>query len=402
MKYGGNYMPKYIYTAINLTNEKINGEIDARNDDDLRRLLRAQDLIPTRYAIVEDSMGRYRMKSNDVGEFSRQLASMLASGITIVRAMDILKDRDFTPKLLKVYDRLHKDVQQGYTLSEAMRLQGRTFPELFVNMYASGEASGQLERVAEKMAVHYEKEHKLNSRAKSAMTYPVVLLVTTVVVVMLLFTVILPGFFELFEGIEMPLITRIMLAVSAFMQNYWYIVLIVVLLFILVFQSLLQVPGFRYQFDRLKLKLYIIGKLLKIIYTARFARTLSSLYSSGIPMIRSLEITATIVNNKFIADQFPDVITNVRNGEALSGSIGAIDGFDRKLATTIMIGEESGRLDDMLESTAEAFDYEAEIALDKLVQLIQPIMIVILAVVIGSIMLSVMLPMMEIYQNISV
>jgi type IV pilus assembly protein PilC len=391
-----------MYTAIDLSNAKVSGEINARDDEDLRRLLRAQNLIPDRYFVIEDAKSNYRMKSNDVGEFSRQLASMLASGITIVRAMEILKERDFAPKLLKVYEKLHRDVQQGYTMSEAMRLQEKVFPDLFVNMYASGEASGQLERVAEKMAVHYEKEHRLNARAKSAMTYPIVLLVTTIIVVMLLFTLILPNLFEVFDDIPMPGITQIMLAISTFMQNYWYIVLIAALVLVLVCQTLLSLDKVRYQFDHLKLRIKMTGKLLRTIYTARFARTLSSLYSSGIPMIRALEITATIVNNMYIAEQFPDVITNVRNGQSLSSSIAAIDGFDRKLSTTIMIGEESGRLDDMLESTAEAFDYEAEIALDKLVQLIQPIMIIILAVVIGAIMLSVMLPMLSLYQNVGV
>ena len=393
-------MPKYDYSALDLTNKKVSGELDARDDDDLRRQLRVQNLVPTRYAIVEDKTSGYRMKALDVGEFSRQLASMLASGITILRAMEILKDRDFAPKVKIIYEKLHRDVQMGHTLSEAMRLQGRTFPELLMNMYASGEASGQLERVADKMALHYEKEYRLNARAKSAMTYPVVLLVTTVIVVMILFTLVLPNFFNLFENMEMPAITQVMLNISNFMQHYWYIVLIVVLIFIMFCQALLKVDKVRYQFDRFKLKLKIVGKLLTTIYTARFARTLSSLYSSGIPMIRALEITSTIVNNKYIADQFPAVITNVRNGDALSASIGSVDGFDKKLATTIMIGEESGRLDTMLESTAEAFDYESEIALDKLVQLIQPVMIIILAVIIAAIMMSVMLPMLSIYQSI--
>ena len=392
-------MPKYNYTAIDILNKKISGEIDARDDDDLRRLLRSQNLVPTKYAVVEDKTTRFRLKSKDVGEFSRQLASMLGSGITIVRAMEILKERDFAPKVLIIYDRLYKDVQMGYTLSEAMRLQGRAFPELLINMYASGEASGQLERVADKMAVHYEKDHKLNARAKSAMTYPMVLLVTTIVVVFLLFILILPSFFEMFEDIPMPTITKIMLNISNFMQSYWFVVIIGLLILVFVFQTALQTPTFRLWFDRMKLRIRIISGLLKTIYTARFARTLSSLYSSGIPMIRALEITGTIINNKFIADQFPDVITNVRNGEPLSASVAKIDGFDKKLATTILIGEESGRLDSMLESTADAFDYEAEIALDKLVQLIQPLMILIMAFVIGSIMLSVMLPMMSFYEN---
>ena len=392
-------MPKYSYTAVDLANKKVTGEIDARDDDDLRRLLRAQNLVPTKFGVVEDKTSGYRMKAKDVGEFSRQLASMLASGITILRAMEILKDRDFAPKVKLIYEKLYKDVQMGYTLSEAMNLQGRAFPELLVNMYASGEASGQLERTADKMAVHYEKEYRLNARAKSAMMYPIILLVTTTGVVFLLFIFVLPNLFEMFQDIELPTITRVMLSISTFMQHYWYIVIIGVLIIIFVCQTLLQVPKIRYQFDRFKLKIKVVGKLLRTIYTARFCRTLSSLYSSGIPMIRALEITSTIINNKYISDQFPEVITNVRNGDSLNSSVGKVDGFDKKLSTTLMIGEETGRLDSMLESTAEAFDYEAEMALDKLVQLIQPVMIVILAVVIGSIMLAVMLPMMSIYDG---
>jgi len=395
-------MPKYYYSALDLTNRKVTGELDARDDDDLRRLLRAQNLVPTKYSIIEDKDARYRMKALEVGEFARQLSSMLASGITIVRAMEILKERDFSPKVKKVYSKLHRDVMMGYTLSEAMRLQGKTFPELLVNMFASGEASGQLERVAGKMAVHYEKEHRLNSKAKAAMTYPIVLLIATLGAAMFLFIFVLPNLFDMFEGMELPGITLFMIAMSTFLQNYWYAVIIGALILILLFQFLLTISRVRYHFDRLKLKLPVAGKLLKTIYTARFSRTLSSLYSSGIPMLRALEITATIVNNNYIADQFDAVILNVRNGEPLAASIGAVDGFDKKLTTTIMIGEETGRLDAMLESTAESFDYEAEIALDKLVQLIQPVMIIIMAGIIGTVMISVMMPMMSLYQSMGV
>jgi len=392
-------MPKYYYSALDLTNKKMSGELDARDEDDVRRLLRAQNLVPVKYNVIEDKAARYRMKALETGEFCRQLSSMLASGITIVRAMEILKERDFSPKVKKVYDKMHRDVMMGYTLSEAMRLQGKTFPDLLINMFASGEASGQLERVADKMASHYEKEHRLNSRAKAAMTYPLVLLIVTIGAVMLLFIVVLPNLFDMFEGMDLPAITLFMINASEFMQNYWYIVIIAALLIILLFQFILTIDKVRYHFDHFKLKAPVAGKLVKIIYTARFARTLSSLYSSGIPMLRALEITASIINNKYIAEQFNDVIMNVRNGEPLSATISKVDGFDKKLATTIMIGEESGRLDAMLESTAESFDYEAEVALDKLVQLIQPVMIVIMAAIIGTVMISVMMPMMSLYQN---
>jgi len=395
-------MPKYFYTALDLQNKKQTGELDARDEDDLRRLLRAQNLIPTKYIVVEDKQARYRMKALEIGEFCRQLSSMLASGITIVRIMEILKDRDFTSRVKRVYDKIHRDVLMGYTLSEAMRLQNKTFPELLINMMASGEASGQLERVADKMATHYEKEHRLTSRAKSAMTYPIILLIVTIGAVLLLFLLVLPNLFTMFEGMEdLPGLTVFMINTSMFMQSYWYVVIIAALIIIFLIQLLLSVSRIRYHFDHFKLKAPIMGKLMKIIYTARFSRTLSSLYSSGIPMLRALEITATIINNKYIADQFDDVITNVRNGESLAIAIGKIDGFDKKLTTTVMIGEESGRLDAMLESTAEAFDYEAEVALDKLVQMIQPVMIVVMAVIIGTVMISVFMPLMNLYQSMN-
>ena len=396
-------MPKYLYTALDLQNMKQTGELDARDEEDLRHLLRAQNLILSKYSIIEDKQARYRMKALETGEFCRQLSSMLASGITIVRIMEILKERDFTPRLKVVYDKIHRDVLMGCTLSEAMRLQNKTFPELLMNMIASGEASGQMERVADKMASHYEKEHRLNTRAKSAMTYPIVLLIVTIGAVLLLFLLVLPNLFEMFEGMaDLPGLTRFMISASGFIESNWYILIIGTLIFIFLCQLLLSISTVRYRFDRFKLKAPVLGKLVKIIYTARFSRTLSSLYSSGIPMLRALEITATIINNEYITVQFDDVIMNVRNGESLTTSVGNVDGFDKKLTTTIMIGEETGRLDAMLESTAEAFDYEAEVALDKLVQLMQPVMIVIMAGIIGIVMISVFMPMMTLFNNMSV
>lgn len=392
-------MPKYNYTAVDLQNNKVSSIIEAKDDSDLRRILWDKKLVPIKYKTIKDKNSGYRLKANETADFSRQLSSMLGSGITIVRAMDILKDRDFKPKLALVYQNLHKDVQQGYTLTEAMRQQSKAFPELLVNMYASGEASGQLEKVAGKMSVHYEKEHRLNGKIKSAMIYPIILLIAMAVVVMVIFTVVLPQFFEMLEGIELPILTRAMIALSGFLESYWYLVIIVILIIIAVFQYLLTKRKVALYFDRKKLSFPVIGKLLKIIYTARFARTLSSLYSSGVSMITALEITSTIIVNKYIENQFTELIKNVRNGEPLSTSVGLIDGFDKKLSTTILIGEESGRLDSMLESTAESFDYEAEMATGRLVQLLEPIMIVIMGVVIALIMLSVVPAIFTLYQN---
>ena len=298
------------------------------------------------------------------------------------------------------YRRLYERLQQGRELSYAMDAEGNTFPKLLIRMIRSGEISGSLDTTLERMADHYEKEHKLRGKIKSAMTYPVILFFITVAVVVLIFTLILPQFFTLFEGIELPAITRLMIAISNSMTSYWYIYLIGLLIIIALSGFLVTVPSVKRGLDHFKLKIPKIGKLMKIIYTARFARTLSSLYSSGLAMINALTIGGATIGNSYLQGQFPAVIEQVRNGEPLSASIQTITGFDAKLVSTIYIGEESGNLDDMLEAVADSFDYEAEMATTRLVTFIEPVMIIIMAVIVGGIMLSVMLPIMTLYQNI--
>jgi type IV pilus assembly protein PilC len=391
-------MPKYHFTALDIDNNKISATVDARDEDDFRKIMRGKNLVPVKYKVLDEQKSNYKLKSNEVSEFCRQLASMLSSGITAVRAMEIMKERDFkNPSLKRIYEGLHKDVQQGLTMSEGMRLQNRAFPELLMNMFASGEASGQMEKVAEKMSVHYEKEHRLNGRVKSAMNYPKILGVVTILVVVAIFTIVLPPFFQTLQDIELPALTKGVIAISGFITERWYILIIASLSVIALVIYLLKQPGVRLGFDKAKLRFPIIGKLLVIIYTARFARTLSSLYSSGVSMLKALEISATIIGNKYIEGQFSEVIKGVRNGEPLSVSVRKVKGFDNKLPNTILIGEEAGRLETMLVSTADAFDYESEQATGRLVQMVEPVMLIIMAGVIGTVMLSVMMPLMSLY-----
>ena len=392
-------MPKYIYTAKDIENNKFTDSVEARDENEFRRIMRTRNLFPIKFKVIDDRQGSYRIKANEVADFCRQLSSMLSSGITVVRAMEIFKERDFKPKLKAIYEKMHKDIQQGLALSEAMQHHGNAFPELLVNMVASGETSGKLENVMDRMALHYDKEHRLNGKIKSATRYPKILGAATVGVVLIIFTFVLPQFFDILEGVELPLITRAVIAASDFIIARWYIILIVVLVCIVLVQYLLTVYKIRLAFDKAKLRMPVIGKLLRIIYTARFSRTLSSLYSSGVSMIRSLEITGTIVMNKYIESQFSDLVKDVRNGEALSDSVRKIDGFDNKLPNTILVGEEAGRLDTMLVSTADSFEYEAEQASEALVAFSEPIMIVAMGIVIIVVLLSVMMPMAALYEG---
>jgi len=392
-------MPKYIYTALDVENKKVIDSVDARDEDDFRKLMRTRGIYPTKFKVVFEKQQSYRMRANEVAEFCRQLSGMLSSGITAVRAMEIIKERDYKPRHKAVYIKMHRDIQQGMAMSDAMRLHGNSFPELLINMFASGESSGRLENVTERMAIHYDKEHRLNGKIKSAMRYPKILGGATAIVVLIIFTLVLPSFFDMLEDFDLPLITRAVIAMSDFLIARWWLILIFVLCMIVLVQTLMSVEKVALAIDRTKLRLPVVGKLVKIIYTARFSRTLSSLYSSGVPMIRALEITGTIVMNKYIENQFPELLKDIRNGEQLSDSVRKIIGFDNKLANTILIGEESGRLDTMLVSTADSFEYEAEEATTAMVALSEPIMIAVMGVVIMVVLLSVMLPMASIYEN---
>jgi type IV pilus assembly protein PilC len=393
-------MPTYKYSAKTLESKMVRGVMEANDEETVRRLLRQDQTFLLKIREVENVKKPYKLKSMELSDFSRQLASMLGSGIPVIRAMKILEERDVKPGLKKVYEVILREIQRGNTLSEAMELSGGSFPELMINIFRAGEASGQLENSARKMADHYEKEHKLKEKVRAAMTYPIILFGVTVLVVLLVFTLILPQFFELFDGIELPALTKFMLFLSNSLETYGLFYLIGLLLILALGAFVLSIPKVKLQADKVKLKIPKIGHLLRIIYTARFARNLSSLYSSGLPMINALNIGGDTVGNTYIRDQFISVVEAVRNGQALSAAVEQVDGFDAKLVATIYIGEESGRLDEMLENVSDAYDYEAEMATARMVTYIEPIMIITMAFMVGSIILSVMMPIMTLYQNI--
>lgn len=395
-------MPKFKYKAKNMNSKIVNGMADAIDESTLRKALREKDEFLLECREVDAEKKAYKMKNMELSDFSREIENMLASGITVIRALSIMMERNIKPNVAKVYKALYREVQQGITLSEAMENSRGSFPQLIINMFRAGESSGQMAETAHKMALYYEKEHRLHTKIRNAMIYPILLLVATVVVVIGLFTFILPQFFDLFEGMDaaLPAITVMVIGISNFMTTNWYWLLITVALCIGAFRALLGTPSFRLRFDKMKVHLPWAGKLIKIIYTARFARTLSSLYSSGLSMINAMDISASIVGNKYIEGQFGPATQMVRSGSTLSEAIGSIDGMDKKLVSTIFIGEETGNLDTMLDSIADSYDYDSEMAIQRMVTIIEPVMIIIMAVIVGTVMLSVMVPIVTLYQSI--
>lgn len=400
MEWGESYMPMYKYTAKDFNAKKITGKKEANSRKELSSFLRSDNLFLLDCKdITKNEENAYKLKLKELSDFSRQVGTMMGSGISLIRAMSILLQREHNPKIKAIYTDVYRKLQQGLTLSTAMQAQGKAFPELMINMYRTGESSGQMEKVAMTMALQYEKDNRINSKIRNAMIYPVILIFVTIFVIIIVFTWIIPSFSSAFEGMEMPFITRMMTGLSAIMLHYWYWILIVILCAIAAINTALRVEKIRYKFDRMKLKIPTIGKLLGIIYTARFARTLCSLYTSGVSIINSLSIIQDTIGNKYIESQFDEVIKSVRNGTSLSQSIQKIDGFDTKLASSIYIGEESGKLDTMLTSLADDFDYDSEIATQRMVTLLEPIMIIFLALIVCLVMLSVLMPVFNMYQD---
>lgn len=395
-------MDIYRYRAKGFDGKVVKGTMKVNDSDELYKLLKEDNLFLLDCQLVEKKINTKKLKTKAVSALCRQLGTLLQSGITIVRAFTIMAEReDIKPFEKKIYHDVIVLLKQGVSLSEAMEEQGRAFPELLINMFKSAEMSGTLDKTANRMATHYEKEVYLNGKIKSAMMYPIVLGCVALVGMLFIVGYVIPQFEVLFARMEsLPLFTMIIMAISSFISNYWYILIAGIALLIAMIRYLLSIEKIRYKYDRFKIKLPYVGNLLKTIYTARFARTLSSLYTSGLPIVSSLDVGKKTISNKYIESQFVDVQRSLKAGESLSQALRKVDGFQVKLISSIEVGEEAGNLDTMLISISDALDYEAEMAITKLVSILEPLMIVLMGVVVAIIVIGVILPIYNSYATI--
>lgn len=395
-------MEVFDYVAITPDNREEKGKIEAENRDDAYKQLYARGLyVSTLKSNNRDIEIEYRFKIAELSDFCRQIGNMLNAGIPLIKVLNIMQNRDVSQKIKNVYLKLYKNIQKGESFSAALQESEKSFDKILINMVKAGEASGGLGLTMIKLADYYDRKDRLNKKVKSAMMYPMVLVALVIVVVIAMFTLILPNFLATFEGMELPVITKILMAISSAMLNHAPLLIGITLIAIPLLVMFFSLTPVKIQVDNIILHLPKIGKLQSTIYTARFARTLSSLYTSGLGMVKSLQISIETVGSYYISSQFDEVIRRVRSGESLSVALRTVDGFDSKLIDCILIGEESGALDAMLVSMADTFDYDAEVATQSMVTVIEPVMIIIIAGMVGIIALGVMLPLMGIYQNVS-
>ena len=394
-------MARFKYVAKDMSGKVHKGTVEAASENALTQQLREENLYLVEAKDLNGAKKHKKLKAKQLAAFCRELSTLLASGVTLVRALDIISEQEGINKDERdIYKDVLQDLKRGISLSDAMESK-ECFPDLMIGMIRSGEGSGNLDLVTQRLSVQYEKDYKLTQQVKSAMTYPCILLVLCVVIVILIVTFILPQFQSLFDQMEsLPMITNILIAVSNFLVQKWYIALLAVAVIVALIRIIVGIPSVRRGVDWLKVHMWGFGKLFKVVYTARFARTLSSLYSSGMPLVSAVGVAAKTIGNGYVESQFDEVITMVRGGVPLSQGLREVDGLLKKLSSTILVGEESGRLDVMLDSIAETLEADAEQATKRMVTLLEPILIIFMALIVGCIMIGVMLPIYQSYSAI--
>lgn len=354
--------------------------------------------------IAQIELFQKKVKVNDISIFCKQMHTMLNAGMPLLTSLDVLGAQTENVTLAKTVKQMATQVQKGDILSVSMKQHPKVFPSLLISMVEAGELTGNLDNVLLKMSEHYTKENRINSKVKSAMMYPTILSVLVVVVVVFMLTFVLPTFITMFNqtGDALPLPTRIVMGLSDALQAYWYIFLGVIIAVTYAVRRIgKSVEGKRF-FDRLKLKMPIIKTSIAKIATSRFTRTLSTLLASGIPIIQALETSAQVTGNQVVIDGIDVVSEDIKKGIVLSSLLKKVGVFPPMMISMVNIGEESGALEEMLSKTADYYDEELDAAIAKMISFIEPMMIIVMALIVGFIVIAMLLPMFDMYSNMSV
>lgn len=398
---------QFIYRAVTDNGQVIEGIHEAYSEQEVLAMIRNNEYVPISIEpkIEEKPVSSYFLKNvskKDVAVYCRQFYTMLNAGVSILKCLDILEAQTENKVMKNATRVVFDDVQKGMTLSEAMRKHERVFPSLLVNMVEAGEVSGSLDVIMERMALHYEKENKIENKIKGAMIYPIVLGVISIAVVIFLLVAVMPTFIGMFEssGVELPIPTKILLNISNSLKNQWYMYLAIVIALTLGIGYLGKKESGRLFIDGLKLRTPIFKNTNIKIATSRFTRTLSTLLSSGIPLLQALDVVSKIVNNKLLCSRLENAKEEVRKGIPLSRTIKEIKIFPPMVDSMIKIGEESGSLDEILNKSADFYDEEVEVAIQKMTEMLQPLLVVVMALIVGFIVMAMALPMFDMVNTV--
>ena len=402
-------MASFAYSAINAEGRELTGELSAPNLDAAREQLRSRGLLAdwieeVQLGAAESALGHYKgVKARSLQVFSRQFATMIQAGLSVVTALVILEEQTDDRTLAEVTRQVRTDVEQGALLSEALARHPKVFSRLYVAMVEAGEAGGILDIVLDRVALQIEKEAAIKRRVKGAMIYPSLVFTFAVCTLIGMLLFLVPTFTQLFAQLhgQLPFLTRVVVGVSDLMRHQWFIVFPILIGLPFAFLRWKQTEAGRDVWDRTKLRIPLrIGDTVLKITMARFTRTLSSLVAAGVDIIKALEITGQAAGNAVVSDALSEVRIRVQEGVPIAQPLAENPIFPPMISQMVKVGEETGELDRMLEKVADFYEEEVDVAIQSLTSIIEPVMIIGVGSVVGVIILSMYLPIFKLYSLI--
>lgn len=396
-------MAVFNYKVVDKNGKNKKGTIEAPNRDGAEKKLKADG-----YAIMSlteqnspfsGGLIKKKVKSKDLAVFCKQFSAVIRAGVTIISALELMGDQIENKTLQRAVMDAKTYVEKGGTLADALRVNSEVFPPIMINMVAAGELSGNLEVCLDRLTEHFEKDNALSAKIKGAMTYPIVVFIVMIIVVIVVMVMVIPNFSSMFAemGTQLPLATRIMVAASNFIIHKWRLLIIIVAAIVVGCKAFKRSSVGEQLFANMAIKMPIFGNLTIKSACSRFARTMSTLMASGISMIDAVEQVAKMMDNKIIRDGLLDAKTQVAKGIPLSKPLKDMEMLPPMLSAMTKIGEETGDIEEMLSKVADYYDEEVEEATNKLTAAMEPLIMVVLACIVGMIVAAVYGPIMSMY-----
>ncbi|MBM4276430.1 MAG: type II secretion system F family protein [Deltaproteobacteria bacterium] len=395
-------MPIFKWEGKTLKGSIKKGEMEAPSEGAIRIHLRQQSIIPTKIAAKGKEFkislpGGKKVQQRSIAIFTRQLATMIDAGLPLVQSLDILSSQQEHKVFKNIIREVREDVEGGSTFAGALKKHPSAFDDLYTNLVVAGEEGGILDNILNRLSSYIEKAEALKKKVKSAMIYPAVIVSVAILVVIILMIFVIPVFETMFKsaGQSLPLPTLIVLAMSKFINKYIVVIIPAVILFVFFFRKFYKTESGKTQIDRLILKVPVFGMLLKKVAVARFARTLGTLVSSGVPILEGLLIVSRTAGNRTVETAILNARNSIREGDTISEPLGRSGIFPPMVIQMISVGESTGALDSMLTKIADFYDDEVDVAVGNLTALLEPFLMVFLGVVIGGVVIAMYLPIFQ-------
>lgn len=411
-------MPSFEYCVKDKTGKDLQGVQDAPDEQELVRLLKGQGYLVVRVGLIKkgssilsvqkDSGVKKRqgksgkIKLDDLVIFSRQMATLVEAGISLVQALDILTGQMDKEKFRVILRKIHADVQSGKSLSEAMQTHQKVFSPLFIHMVRAGEMSGELQEILDRVAHYFEKSSALQKKVRAAVMYPTAVSIMAFGITFFMLAFVIPKFASIFDGLgaKLPTPTLVLIKVSHYLAANWWWILVLLIGGAFLFQKFIRSPVGRLPWDSFTLRMPIFGTIILKVAVSKFARTLSTLLKSGVAILSALEIVSKTSGNARIEKIIVDLITSVKRGESIAGPLEKSEIFPSMVIRMIAIGEETGELEEMLTKVADFYDTQVDSAVSGLTSLIEPLIVAFLGIVIGGIVIAMFLPILTLTQAI--